>query len=38
MAREWAQIGNRINEVGIEGNIQTLGDLNVYRKEVENKF
>lgn len=38
MARKWAQMGNRINEVEIEGNIWTLGDLNIQKTEVENEF
>lgn len=38
MYRDWAETGNRINEVKVEGNIWTESDLNVQKREVENEF
>lgn len=38
MVREWEQMGNKRNEVKVEESIQTLGDLNVQNREVENEF
>lgn len=38
VARKWAYMGNRINEVEMEGNIWTLGDLNAQKREEENEF
>ena len=38
MVREWEQMGNKRNKVKVEESIQTLGDLNVQNREVENEF